>query len=373
MTALRIAAFVLGLLVLLANTSSVVRTLVVPRALRSRIADGVQRAVAWCFHGVADRIDKLDRRDELLAWVGPVTIILLLFSWLIGYLAGYSMLEFGTGHPRVVVAIREAGSSLFTLGFASTDSGPLTAVDFFAAATGPLVVGLLVGYLPTLYAAYNRREVEVTSLEARAGNPAWGPEILARHTSVGTLDNLRTLYERWERWAADVAESHTNYPVLVRFRSPDPRRDWLIALLAVADSAAMHLALSPSRPQGEARICVRAAFTCLRDLARSEGIPFDPDPDPDTEISLTFAEFAAAADFLMDLGYPAERSIEEAWPHFRGWRVNYESIVYELAKRLDSPPALWSGERHGRRPQLEPSRPVNRQPGGRVDRPRPNE
>jgi hypothetical protein len=235
------------------------------------------------------------------------------------------------------------------------------------------VVGLQVGYLPTLYAAYNRREVEVTSLEARAGNPAWGPEILARHTSVGTLDNLGTLYERWERWAADVSESHTNYPVLVRFRSPDPRRDWLVALLAVADSAAMHLALSPSSPQGEARICVRAAFTCLRDLARSERIAFDPDPSPDSEIALTFAEFAAAADFLIDLGYPAERSIEDAWPHFRGWRVNYESIAYELAERLDSPPALWSGDRHGKRSPEAPFRPVNRQPGGRVDRPRPGE
>jgi hypothetical protein len=371
MSPAHLAVLVLGLLVLLATTSSVVRTLVVPRALRSRIASTVQTVVARCFHLVADRVEDLGRRDELLAWVGPMTILLLLISWLLFYLTGYSMLEYATGHPQVSTAIREAGSSLFTLGFAATNSGPLTAVDFAAAATGPLVVGLQVGYLPTLYAAYNRREVEVSSLEARAGNPAWGPEILARHTSIGTLENLRPLYERWERWAADVAESHTNYPVLVRFRSPDPRRDWLIALLAVADSAALHLALSPSLPQGEARICVRAAFTCLRDLARSEGIAFDPDPDPDAEIALPMSDFAAAVEFLVELGYPAERSIEEAWPHFRGWRINYEAIAYELAQRLDAPPALWSGPRHGRRAPLAPERPLNRQPGGRSGRPRP--
>lgn len=365
-----VAAFAGGVIIVLATASSVVRTLIVPRALRSPIATAVQAVVAWCFHQVADRISDHDRRDELLAWVGPMTILLLLLSWLTSFLGAYSLLQWASGDHSAADAIREAGSSLFTLGFASTDSGPLTAVDFAAAATGPLVVGLLVGYLPTLYAAYNRREVEVTSLEARAGNPAWGPEILARHTTVGTLDNLRTLYERWERWAADVAESHTNYPVLVRFRSPHPRRDWLIALLAVADSAAMHLALCPSRPQGEARICIRSAFTCLRDLARSEGIGFDPDPDPDSPIALSFEEFAAAAHFLSELGYPAERSIEDAWPHFRGWRVNYESIVYELAKRLDSPAALWSGDRHGSTRHLEPERPVNRQPGGRTDRPR---
>lgn len=370
MSALRLVALLAGLFVVLATASSVIRTLVVPRALRSPIASAVQSVVAWCFHRVADRVDDHDRRDELLAWVGPLTILLLLLSWLLSFLGAYSLLQWASGDHTVANAVREAGSSLFTLGFASTDSGALTAVDFAAAATGPLVVGLLVGYLPTLYAAYNRREVEVTSLEARAGNPAWGPEILARHTTVGTLDNLRRLYERWERWAADVAESHTNYPVLVRFRSPHPRRDWLIALLAVADSAAMHLALCPSLPQGEARICIRSAFTCLRDLARSEGVEFDPDPDPDSPIQLGFAEFAAAAHFLIELGYPAERSIEEAWPHFCGWRVNYESIVYELARRLDSPPALWSGPRHSSQRQLEPERPVNRQPGGRTDRPR---
>ena len=122
---------------------------------------------------------------------------------------------------------------------------------FVAAATGLVIVTLQIAYLPTLYAAFNRRETEVALLNARAGVPSWGPELLARtHYALGsgvsTIDTLPDLYAQWERWAADVAESHTTYLPLVRFRSPRPLSSWVTALLAVLDSAALFLALSPA-------------------------------------------------------------------------------------------------------------------------------
>src|SRR5262249_42380182 len=85
--------------------------------------------------------------------------------------------------------------------------------------------------------------------ERPAGVPSWGPELLARtHYALGsgvsTIDTLPDLYDRWERWAADIAESHTSYLPLVRFRSPRPLSSWVIALLAVLDSAALILTLS---------------------------------------------------------------------------------------------------------------------------------
>src|SRR6202044_1926797 len=109
--------------------------------------------------------------------------------------------------------------------------------------------------LPTLYSAFNRRETAVTLLAARAGIPASGPELLIRtRYGVAVLsDDLPALYSRWERWAADLAESHSNYPVLVRFRSPHALSSWLISLLAVMDSAAMMLALCPTRDRIEPR------------------------------------------------------------------------------------------------------------------------
>lgn len=356
---------VLGVLVVLAITSSVLRTLVVPRRLRSKIAQATFVVTLTPFRWLARRTDSYLTRDRILAWAGPLSIVLTLVVWLLGYLIGYSLMLYGlSGDLTFATAMREAGSSLFTLGFASTDRGQLTVVDFVAAATGPLVIGLLIGYLPTLYAAYNRREVDVTMLEARAGEPNWGPEILARHAAVGSVPNLEDLFAQWERWTADLSESHTNYPVLIHVRSSQPLRHWLIGLISVMDAAAMQLALAPDLPQGRARIALRQGFVGLRDLADVEGIAFEPDPSPDSEIALPYEEFAQAAAYVVERGYPATRSADEAWPHFRGWRVNYESVAYALAARLDAPPALWTGPRRGHLVELPPHRPVNRQPGG---------
>src|SRR6202012_4284694 len=143
-------------------------------------------------------------------------------------------------------ALTHAGSSLFTLGYAAPTGTGSTTLEYLAAFVGLVVIGLQVGSLPTLYSAFNRRETEVSLLTSRAGVPAWGPEILARtrwgidDSDISTL--LEELFVAWERWAAEVAESHTTYLTLARLRSPRPLSHWLIALSAVMDAAALRLA-----------------------------------------------------------------------------------------------------------------------------------
>src|ERR1700733_4062838 len=129
---------------------------------------------------------------------------------------------------------------MFTLGFSVPAGASMTVLDYFAAFTGLIVVGLETGYLPTMYAAFNRRETEVTLLIARAGLPAWGPELLAR-TRFGISENsdvgpvLDDLFNTWERWSAEVAESHSTYLTLTQFRSPRNLSHWVTSLLAVMD------------------------------------------------------------------------------------------------------------------------------------------
>ncbi|MGN6330995.1 MAG: hypothetical protein ACTHOD_04990 [Motilibacteraceae bacterium] len=369
MTALTVASTIVGVLVLLGTSSSMVRTLIVPRGLPSKLTALCTRATFGAAQLAVRGVRDYEVRDRVLAWAAPLSILVTLAAWLAGYLVAYALVLFTPAHLGLRAAFREAGSSLFTLGFASTDRARLTAVDFLAAATGPVVVGLLISYLSTVYAAYNRREVEVTMLDSRAGEPNWGPVILARHASVRTIDNLRELFRGWERWAADVSESHVNYQVLVFVRSPRPGRSWLVGLLSVMDAAALQLAVAPSLPQGEARIAVRMGFSCLRDLADVFQLPYDPDPDPDGEISLTFAEFEEAYDRIVGAGFPVERTAAEAWPHFRGWRVNYEALAYAIAWKIDAVPARWSGPRRFASATIEPRTPVNREPGGRIGRP----
>jgi hypothetical protein len=112
-------------------------------------------------------------------------------------------------------------------------------------------------------------------------------------------------------------------------------------------------------------MCVRMGFTCLRRIASTLRWTYDPDPLPDAPLQLTFEEFEFAVELLATTGFPMERSAEEAWPHFRGWRVNYESIAYRLADRVVAPRAPWSGERRHLSESLQmPVRPPHRAPDG---------
>ena len=361
---MRWLAFAAGVVVLLYNAGSVVRTLIVPRGLSSRLSRMVEVSTRKFFLSIANRFESYERKDRVLVLQGPMSLLILLFLWIAIFVLGYGLVMWGLTEGTFGQAITEAGSSFFTLGFAASPGAGPTAVHFIAAASGLVVVALQIAYLPTLYAAFNRRETLVTMLQSRAGSPAWGAEILARHHLVGLLDNLPGLYLEWEQWSADVAESHTNYPILINFRSPHPLRSWVGGLLAVLDSAALYLSLCPSRAPTEARLCIRMGFNCLRDVAASIGVPFDPDPFPDDPIQLTFEDFEGAIHRLHEGGFETELSAEEAWVQFRGWRVNYEAVAYSIADLVMAPPGPWSGPR-SHLPELEivPLRPADRRPG----------
>jgi hypothetical protein len=360
-------AAIAGALLALVITANIVRTLVIARARRTVLFDAVDQGVDFVFRMASGRLRTYERKDQLLAAQGAAVVLVQLTTWLLGYELAYALLLVPTVHG-FPTALREAGSSMFTLGFVYTHGNEPAVIDIVAAATGMIVVALQIAYLPTLYGAFNRRETEVTLLGARAGHPPWGPELLLR-TRYGVAvrsDDLPAFYNRWERWAADVAESHSNYPVLVRFRSPHPLDSWLVGLLSVMDSAAMLLALRPSQDRIEPRRAIRMGFTALREISGALGMPVDQDPDPDSEIAISFEEFAAAVDQLRAVGFPVEREAAEAWPHFRGWRVNYEALAYALAYRTDQVPAPWSGPRRWGAETIPVQRPAVRSPGKRL-------
>jgi hypothetical protein len=363
---LRIALGILGVVLWIATASSVLRTLVVPRG-SSAIVKWKNRLVVGGFRMVARRAPGYRGRDRVLLWASPICILSSLIMWLLMFFASYTLMLFSRSDLTLGASMREAGSSLFTLGFASNERNTLTALDFIAAATGPIVIGLLIGYLPTMYTAYQRRESEVTLLHARAGDPNWAPELLARHAMVANTARLDDLWPTWEEWAAHVAESHTNFPVLIHMRSARPLRSWLVSLVCVMDAAAMRLALNPDLSQGAMRVMLRQGIDCLRDLADVEQLPYDPDPQPDTPSQITLVEFVEVCEALAAVGYPIEVRPEVAYLDFRGWRANYEQIAYALAAAIDAVPAPWTGPRRPPLPVIAPQRPVNRRPDRPAD------
>ncbi|MGC9962633.1 MAG: hypothetical protein ABSE47_12145 [Acidimicrobiales bacterium] len=356
----------IGLVIVALTWASMISTVVTPRGRSPFQAVGgmVSRATRAIIVAISRMFTNYDIKDSILATIGPLALLAQLVAFLGLFLVGYSIALWPYA-TRFLVAVREAGSSMFTIGLAHVGGPSSDVLVIMAAATGAVAIALQIGYLPAIYQAFNRRESLVTLLEARAGLPAWGPELLARHQLVQTLDALGGLYHDWEQWAAEVSESHTSYPVLLYFRSPEPWYSWVLALLAVLDAAAMQLALAPSSAPSQARMCVRMGFTCLRRIASTLRWTYDPDPLPDAPLQLTFEEFEYAVAVLATTGFPMERSPEEAWPHFRGWRVNYESIAYRLADRVVAPRAPWSGERRHLSESLQmPVRPPHRAPDG---------
>jgi len=367
----RAVAAVAGGVLVLTVWISAVGTLITPRQISNWLTRLVDKTVNKAFTMVVSHIADYRQRDRVLAAEAPAILIGQLVAWLGMSFIGFTLLLWPFVTGGATRAFTVAGSSMFTLGFSEPAGAAPAVIVFAAAATGLVIVTLQIAYLPTLYAAFNRRETEVALLNARAGVPSWGPELLARtHYALGsgvsTIDTLPDLYAQWERWAADVAESHTTYLPLVRFRSPRPLSSWVTALLAVLDSAALFLVLSPkSAPVVPARLCLRSGFLCFNQIARAMGIEVPDERNPGDTISLTYEEFLDAIERMRELNFPIERDPAEAWPEFVGWRVNYERSAYGVAAAVDAVPAMWSGPRHQRTDAIRPIRPPRGRPPGK--------
>jgi len=346
---------------------SVIGTLIVPRPVASWLTRLADRVVVSAYHMLTRPVRDYKRRDRILATQAAAILLTQLVGWLVSFLVGFTLVLWPLNGRSITQAFVDAGSSIFTLGFAEPQNTGPAALVFVAAATGMVVVALQIGYLPTLYAAFNRRETQVALLNARGGAPIWGPELLARTfyalgSGVSSIDTLPDLYQTWEQWSADVAESHTTYLPLVRFRSPLPFSSWVVSLLAVMDSAALILTLAPDlAPVVPARLCLRGGFGCLSRIARAMGFEVPEEANPDDGISLTYEQFLEAVHRMEEVEFPISRDPADAWPEFVGWRVNYERAAYQIAEAIDAVPALWSGPRRDDETPMAPRRP----PSGR--------
>jgi len=340
--AARWIGFAVGVVLAMGTVIAVMKTLIVPRRSWSFLAATIGRLGYRVFYGIASRMRRFDHADRFLGFEAPTVIILTLASLLASFALAFGLMLLPwadtAGH-----AMRESGSSVFTLGFVSTDAPIPTALDVVAGATGMIFVALTIGYLPSLYAEVRMREALVKQLEVWTGKPSWGPEILARFHLVDGLRLLPNLFTSWSAWCARVADSHMKYPVLTHFRGPRSHNHFVLAMLAVADAAALDIAVRPSVDHTEGRLFLRQAAACLRDVA----YPMRRVEAGVTTADLSREEFAVGWRRLRAVGYPLECSADESWKVFADLRRHYAPVADQVLYWTIAAPGPWSGARWG--------------------------
>jgi len=308
---------------------------------RSRASYGrFAGAIRGVFGLLAPANRPYEARDRVMAYYGPIALVLLPAWWLFLLAGAYAAMfwAIGLGATEAVVV---SGSSLLTLGFERPALPGAELLAFSEAAIGLALVALLVSYLPTIYGAFSRRELLVNLLEVRADSPPSPVVMITRIDRLSGLDVLHDMWERWEQWFAELEETHTSLPVLVFYRSQQNDHSWVNASGAMMDAAALVRSAVAVPMDVQADLMIRAGYLALRRIATAFDIAFDPSPSPTDPTSVDRARFEAALDVLADAGVPLIADRDAAWRDFNGWRVNYDSVLRALERMTMAPTPWW--------------------------------
>ncbi len=345
----RVLVFILGVWLVLRTLVSATVSFVLPRSAPDPITRVVFLAIRRIFDLRTSRVQTYAERDRAMALYAPISLLALPPVWLLLVGCGFSAMFWASGVGSPEAAFKVSGSSLLTLGFATVDSLGATLLAFIEASIGLVLVALLIAYLPTMYAAFARRETAVTLLEVRAGSPPSAIEMFLRYQRIHNLGDMGDLWATWEVWFADVEESHTSLAALSFFRSPQPDRSWVTAAGTILDAAALAASTLDIPHDPRADLCIRAGYVALHRISDFFGIPYNATPQLGDPISITRAEYDAACAELAAGNVPLKADREQAWRDFMGWRVNYDTSLLALAGLTMAPYAMWSSDR-GLRP-----------------------
>lgn len=338
----RVLCGLFGAVVIIAVFDAAIRTFLLPRVANVRLTRWVARVVGAGFRAVASEKRDYATRDSVLSLFPSILLLMFQAIWLIFAFVGFMGLYVASGVSNVARAAELSGSALFTLGTTPGEGGAQITLSYVEAGAGLTLLALLISFIPTLYAAFQRREVSVSRLSVRAGvSPTpWGVIEIAR--SVQDWNRLDELWSEWESWFIETGETHTTLTILNFYRSPHRNLTWMNAATTALDSAALFNAAVDLPTSARAGLCIRSGWIALRGIADYFHVPYSTTPTRDLPISITREEFELVLDHLQASGVPLVADRDTAWGDFVGWRVNYDSMVEGLSKTFTCPRTEWS-------------------------------
>jgi hypothetical protein len=282
---LHITALIVGLVSGLAVFVDAFQTMVLPRRPSGQFR--ITRLfflVTWTpWSAIAKRIQNRGVREEVYGMYGPLSLLLLLMLWAVLLIWTFALMFFALGSPftepggaatwsafaQLRADLYVSGTTLFTLGLGDVlpHGAAARSLVTFEAGVGLGFVALVIGYLPVLYNAFSRREVSIALLDARAGSPPTAGELLRRHGFDGGDQAIIVLLSEWERWSAELLESHISYPILCYYRSQHDNQSWLSALTAILDACSLLITSVEETPVRQAQLTFAMARHALVDLA----------------------------------------------------------------------------------------------------------
>ncbi|HTU84008.1 MAG TPA: hypothetical protein VMF57_00465 [Solirubrobacteraceae bacterium] len=348
MIVVRIIVGVLAVAGVAAVLASMLRTVVLPRAVPARLARLAFITVYWSLRLRLRMTGRSDyaTRDRIFAIEAPLGLFAQLATWASLIWLLFAALFWSLSTPTIdgasiSHALELSGSSMLTLGFDSPGRLSRQLAAFAAAGVGLTLLALVIAYLPTLYGAFSRREQLITKLVVRIGSPPTGAALLSRTWELGRFDQLEEVWNSWEDWFIEVGETHTTFPQLAFFRSPHSKNHWVLASEAVLDGAALIVTACDVPRQSRSELCLHAGIHALLSIADFLGIPHRP-PEPGAEIILPKEKFDTAFKELQSVGIPVRDDRDAAWVAFRAQRAKYEPLLAVLGRMTDAPRADWS-------------------------------
>jgi len=350
---MRIAAFIAGVACLFVVLFDAFQTIILPRRAIGRFR--LTRIFylltwqPWVFF--ARRLRHPRKRETVLSYYGPMSLILLLVVWAGLLLFGFALifssmgspLTDNAGNPSFWSDLYLSGTTIFTLGIGDVTphNAPWARVLIvLESGTGLGFLAAVMGYFPVLYSAFSRREVSISLLDARAGSPPTASELMRRHSYQGAEQSLSVLLIEWERWSAELLESHISYPLLCYFRSQHNNQSWLSALTAILDASALLIAGVRGHEARQAQLTFAMARHALVDLAQI----FSLAPVKDAPDRLPSERYEQLYDQLCQSGMSICRD-EQSYDRLREMRALYEGYAEALSAYLLMPLPPWMPER----------------------------